>query len=99
MRNHGEGNNSLFGDKVHAPKSSVRVRSGEGLVRVGEVVGGDDVAKLGTQQWRSPKTPVPLSKDGAHDEHRPVVGRPPSDTLNGNGKVEAWHRVVPHSNF
>lgn len=69
------------------------------LVRVGEVVGGNDVAELGAEQWRGTETTVPVSEDGGHDEHWPVVWASPSDGFDSKGNVERVHGVVTDSDL
>ena len=91
--------NVLLGDQVDTPETSVGVVCEEMLVRVGEVVGGHNVAELGAEQWRGTETTVPVTEDGRHDEHRPVVRAPPSDGFDGEGNVEGVHRVVSDSDF
>jgi hypothetical protein len=90
---------SLLGDEVDTPKTSVRVVGEEVLVRVGEVVGRDDVAQLGAQQWRGTQSTVPVSEHGAHDQHGPVVRASPSDSLHSNGDVQGVHGVVSDSDL
>lgn len=81
-------------DRVDTPKTSVGVRGGEGHVGVGEVVGRDDGAKLGAKEGRGTERAVPVAEDGLHDEHCPVVGALPSDTLDSDSKVAGAHGVV-----
>jgi hypothetical protein len=93
------GAHSLLGDQVDTPETSVRVVGEEMLVRVGEVVRGYNVAELGAEQWRSTESTVPVSEDGRHDEHRPVVGTSPSNGFDGKGDVQRVHGVVTDSDF
>ena len=69
------------------------------LVRVGEVVGRYNVAELGAEQWRGTESTVPVSENGRHDEHRPVVWASPSDGFDGKGNVERVHGVVTNSDL
>lgn len=89
----------LFRNKVDTPETGVRVGSGEGHVRVGKVVAGDDVGQPAAQEGARAQRPVPVTKDALHDEHGPVVGRLPSDTLDGDGEVDGVHRVVADADF
>jgi hypothetical protein len=86
--------NSLLGGHVDSPETSVRVRRREAHKAVGQVVARDDVRQLGAQQRARTQTSVPVAHDAAHDHHREVVGRLPSDTFNGDGKVQGRHGVV-----
>jgi len=90
--------NSLLGGQVNSPKTSVRVRRREAHKAVGQVVARDDVRQLLAQQWAGTQTPVPVTHDAAHDHHREVVGRLPTNSLNGDGKVQGRGGVVtdPH---
>lgn len=51
------------------------------------------------QQGAGTQRPIPVTKDALHDEHGPVVGRLPSDTLDGDGEVDGVHGVVSDSDF
>lgn len=98
-RSTGKEADGLFRNEVDTPETSVRVRSRKGHVRVGEVVARDDMGQPAAQQGAGTQGPIPVTKDTLHDEHGPVVGRLPSDTLDGDGEVDGVHRVVPDTDF
>ena len=85
----------LFGSHVDSPKTSVRVRRRKAHKAVGEVVARDDVRQLGAQQRAGTQASIPVAHDTAHDHHGEVVGRLPTDTLDGDGKVQGRAGVVP----
>lgn len=89
----------LFRNEVDTPETSVRVRSRKGHVRVGKVVARDDMGQPAAQQGARTEGPIPVTKDTLHDEHGPVVGRLPPDTLDGDGEVDGVHRVVSDPDF
>lgn len=89
----------VFGNEIDTPETGVRVGSRKGHVRVGKVVAGDDMGQPAAQQGARAQGPIPVTKDTLHDEHGPVVGRLPSDTLDGDGEVDGVHRVVSDPDF
>ena len=91
--------NSLLGGHVDSPETSVRVRRREAHKAVGQVVARDDVRQLGAQQRARTQTSVPVAHDAAHDHHGEVVGRLPTDTLDGDGKVQCGGGVVTDSDL